>query len=435
MKRVLNTKRDIAMTCFCVFVAVSTIGAVGQYQRELAFRTMCGANLATLGKAMLVYANDYEEELPRSGGRSNQWVSQIHAWNAADRFAAFALPRDGSSSGQVTVTSNLYLLIKYAGVSPKDFICRSDIGAREFKLQDAPAAFELIDAWDFGPWADSVNNPSQHCSYAYHVPFGGYALTTDRNPGLAVLADRNPWMNPDRVYDPNAGWGRYVPDQLNPEDPDQALLGNSDTHHWEGQNVLFLNGQVSFETRATCGIDQDNIFTYAQGKDIAGRTKGTPPIAYEDTDSRVGSIKDSILVQEYGRRTSTGGSGGTKGRTCFVAETPALVDGKLVQIQNVTANQTIKSLQEHEGTFVCRDIVLETGNKISVVDAHCFMTDSGQWVAAQNLTTRLRLRTLTGTIGIKSITTRSYTGKVYNLKIQGSDQYMVGEDSVIVRDF
>jgi hypothetical protein len=63
------------------------------------------------------------------------------------------------------------------------------------------------------------------------------------------------------------------------------------------------------------------------------------------------------------------------------------------------------------------------------------MTDAGQWVNAPNLTAGMRLKTLTGTVGIKSITTRTYTGKVYNLKIAGSDQYMVGEDSVIVRDF
>jgi hypothetical protein len=124
-----------------------------------------------------------------------------------------------------------------------------------------------------------------------------------------------------------------------------------------------------------------------------------------------------------------------KGRACFLPDTSVLINGRLVQIQNVTASRTINSVQEHEGTFVCRDIVLETGNTISVVDAHCFMTDSGKWVAAQNLTTGLRLKTLTGTVGIKSITTRSYTGKVYNLKIAGSDQYMVGKDSVIVRDY
>ncbi|MBN2594015.1 MAG: hypothetical protein JXA81_10945 [Sedimentisphaerales bacterium] len=124
-----------------------------------------------------------------------------------------------------------------------------------------------------------------------------------------------------------------------------------------------------------------------------------------------------------------------KGRACFLPETPVLTNGRLFQIRNVTASRTIESVQEHKGTFVCRDIVLESGNTISVVEAHRFMTDSGQWVAAQNLTTSLRLKTLTGTIGIKSITTRSYAGKVYNLKIANSDQYMVGKDSVIVRDY
>ena len=124
-----------------------------------------------------------------------------------------------------------------------------------------------------------------------------------------------------------------------------------------------------------------------------------------------------------------------KGRACFLPETLALVDGKLTQIRNVTASRTIDSLQEHEGTFVCRDIVLESGNTISVVEAHRFMTDSGQWIAAQNLTTGLKLKTLAGTVGIKSITTRNYAGKVYNLKIRNSDQYTVSRDSVIVRDY
>ena len=41
----------------------------------------------------------------------------------------------------------------------------------------------------------------------------------------------------------------------------------------------------------------------------------------------------------------------------------------------------------------------------------------------------------TGNIWCFKVTNRSYTGKVYNLKIAGSDQYMVGKDSVIVRDF
>ena len=36
--------------------------------RQIAFRMVCGTNLSGIGKAMLIYANDYEDELPRAYG-------------------------------------------------------------------------------------------------------------------------------------------------------------------------------------------------------------------------------------------------------------------------------------------------------------------------------------------------------------------------------
>ena len=97
----------------------------------------------------------------------------------------------------------------------------------------------------------------------------------------------------------------------------------------------------------------------------------------------------------------------------------------------------IEELEEHVGSFECRDIVLESGNRISVVEAHSFMLDSGQWIAAQDLRSGLRLKTLDGVVGIKSVTTRGkpFFGKVYNLKLKDSDQYIVGKDGLIVRDY
>jgi len=141
-----------------------------------------------------------------------------------------------------------------------------------------------------------------------------------------------------------------------------------------------------------------------------------------------------------------------KGRACFLADTPVWANGALVQISDTVSGQTvggfgadptgtvrerIEKVEEHDGAFVCRDIVLESGNRIGVVDAHCFMLDSGRWIAAQDLRGGLRLRTLRGTIGIKSVATRAvpFNGRVYNLKIQNSDKYLVGKDAVIVRDF
>ena len=166
----------------------------------------------------------------------------------------------------------------------------------------------------------------------------------------------------------------------------------------------------------------------------------------------------SEIMEKYGITPGRFGGGGgrsgggegappPKGRACFVPDTPVWVDGKLVQISKVTAGQTIgkqlcgalslEQVQEHEGTFECRDIVLDSGNTIGVVDAHCFMLESGQWIAAQNLTSGVRLKTPTGTVTIKSVVKRAvpYLGKVYNLKVKNSDRYLVGKDVVIVRDY
>jgi len=141
-----------------------------------------------------------------------------------------------------------------------------------------------------------------------------------------------------------------------------------------------------------------------------------------------------------------------KGRACFPGETGVWINGTVVQISKVARGQTVgkhgcavptaafgqvENIEEHTGTFKCRDIMLDSGNHISVVDAHCFMLDSGRWIAAQDLRSGMRLKTLNGTVRIKSVTTRAtpFVGKVYNLKIQSSDRYMVGKDGVIVRDY
>jgi len=383
--------------------------------RQIAFRMVCGTNLSGIGKAMLIYANDYDDELPRSGGRNSAWLPRIPNWQAPNRVQAYGALDAGTGS----ISSCFYLLVKYAEVTPKSFICKGDSGTGEFKPSNYGAGDrDLIDLWDFGP------NPPEHCSYSYHTPFGMYALTTSSEPGMAVAGDRNPFIG-----SPMAD-GKVMPTGFNPDtaSTEQRKMINAGQHQDDGQNVLFLDIHVAFEKKPYCGVNDDNIYTYWNpGQDI--RVGMTPQVGSTPMDRA-----DNLLVHD-GEGVPGGGGAAppAKGRACFVAETPAMVDGKLVQIQNVTASNM--TVQEHEGTYTCRDIVLSTGNKISVVDAHCFMTESGQWVAAQNLTTSLRLKTLTGTVGIKSVTTRSYTGKVYNLKITGSDQYLVGKDSVIVRDF
>ncbi len=397
--------------------------------RQVAFRMVCGTNLSGIGKAMLIYSNDYDDELPRAGGRNSIWAGRIPQWMADNRYTAYGLSAD-SSGGMGTITSCFYLLVKYAEVTPKSFVCKGDSGTNEFKPSNYQAGqYELIDLWDFGP------EPIEHCSYSYHMPFGLYALTTSSEPGMAIAADRNPWIDSPAAESKAERFALY-----NPEGGRETInIGNAIQHQEDGQNVLFMDSHVSFMKTPACAINDDNIYTYWDGGDI--RRGGLPIPGASEPQDRL----DSFLVND-GEDT---GPPPPKGRGCFLADTPVWVNGALVQISKVTAGQTvgkvgclvtavqIEKLQEHQGTFECRDITLENGNRISVVAAHCFMLDSGKWIAAQNLQSGMRLKSLKGSVAIKSVVKRAapFVGKVYNLKIKNGEQYLVGEDGVVVRDW
>jgi hypothetical protein len=250
--------------------------------RMVAYRMTCGSNLAGIGKAMLIYACDYEDKFPRAGGPESRWTGRILNWAADNRFDAYALALDGSG-GTASISSSFYLLIKYGEISPESFVCNKDSGTVAFRLSEfgdrvAPGT-ELIDVWDFGP------EPWKHCSYTYHLPYGPYALDISYRPGMAVAADRNPWIDSPaakardfRIFDPNGNIKAQK-------------AGNTISHKGEGQNVLFVDTHVYFEKRPWCGVKDDNIYTYRDGPD---RRRGSPPTMRSQPADRL----DSLLVHD-----------------------------------------------------------------------------------------------------------------------------------------
>ncbi len=259
--------------------------------RQLAFRMTCGTNLSGIGKAMLLYSNDYQDELPRSGGRTSNW-GQVAQWDATNRYTAYGLGADGSG-GNATVSSCFYLLVKYTEVTPKSFVCKGDAGTTEFKLSDMSTAvaanFELIDAWDFGPMAEAY----KHCSYSYHMPFGLYALTVSSEPGFAVAADRNPFLKSPAADAKTLA--AFKPDlDAFKGTADQAKEGNAIAHQLDGQNVMFLDTHVAFEKRAYCSIEDDNIYLISQDP-VKGSPMGIIPQPGAATPA---NRKDSVLVHD-----------------------------------------------------------------------------------------------------------------------------------------
>lgn len=264
--------------------------------RQIAFRMVCGSNLSGIGRAMLIYANDYDNDLPRAGHVGTMWGDHVISWSAASRTAAFGNP------GQATISSSLYSLIKYAEVTPKSFVCKGEPSKKAFKASDYITNFEDEDAWDFGPYEPTQNRyPSNHCSYSYHMPYNqSFLSTASTEPGAAVAADRNPFLDPF-TDSGNFRWNNY---NVGANGIKGYQEGNAGAHQREGQNVLFMDFHVDFEKQSFCGIDEDNIYTYWSPV-AAPIQQGMPPQCDNYDTTNPISRKDSLLGNECGAVVST----------------------------------------------------------------------------------------------------------------------------------
>jgi len=335
MARLCNAK---GMTRVEVVVAVlasvfflSILPPMFRHAKSNAARDTCRANLAMIGKAMLVYANDYQGALPHAGSQYTIW-GEVADWKGQNRTQAFGLAAQGSG-GAASISSCFYLLVKYAEVMPKYFVCPGDTGTTEFQLSDQarlPRGFELIDAWDFG------SESYKHCSYAYHLPFGMYALTVAGDPGMAVAADRNPFLtSPAAAARDLTTFTPDLPAAGYPGTSETARQGNANAHQLDGQNVLFLDTHVSFEKRSFCALDDDNIYTVSANQ-LRGDAKGMIPVPPTVT---IMSRTDSVLVHDPPLQKPT------------IREAPE-VDSKSLQQTAVVATLDCP-LPEHKNAIWC----------------------------------------------------------------------------------
>ena len=251
--------------------------------RQIAYRMVCGTNLSGIHKAMLIYSNDNQEEYPRAGGAQSEWgtTGKIKIWYSQTG------KHYGRRPSQVTITSSFYLLIKYADVTAKQFVCKGDVGTKIFKLSDArpgvlpPEVDDIIQVWDFGDKQDMQTSlvAGQYCTYSYHMPYNdkgkspktpGFPILPQSNPASPLCADRNPYLDKNarpwlEGSDCRGDTNEDGPTWHTDEDGDQYYFdedktGNSACHQREGQNVLFNGGHVTFAKYPNVGISNDNIW-------------------------------------------------------------------------------------------------------------------------------------------------------------------------------
>jgi len=270
----------IAMLMSILLPAMAMVKAVAR-------KMVCGTNLSAIGKTMVMYSNDYDGSFPVAGGPQAVWctLGYILDWSAEFPDDAFGEPGKNTA----TISSSLYLLVKFYEMQPKQFVCKGDkntkpLKEKDLQIQGLPLDLEFVDVWDFG--GDQESFPGIHCSYSYHMPYfdgvgnPGLPITSTSSEASPVCADRNPYLDTNVT--------------MLEED-----ISNAATHDYEGQNVLFCSGEVSFYKSPSVGIKGNNIWQYNdqfpnQQQIPSGKGDGAPVFIQEEERQFI----DAYLVNE-----------------------------------------------------------------------------------------------------------------------------------------
>jgi prepilin-type processing-associated H-X9-DG protein len=281
---------EVIFVIVIVFILLMLITLVLNLKYLPASRVICGTNLKGLGTAMMVYANDYNDNYPQLPG-TGLWAKELGF--AYDLKEPDLKPGGAQSNTGRTITASWYLLVREADVSPKSFVC-PESDQEEFSGKN-PQNRDVTELWDFGP------NPHKHVSYAMHNPYGQYPSSGRCDATFAVAADMSPWFKNGDIVPP--GENSKPPQIIKLTDPSTWQLGLSTNHQKEnklaeGHNVLYADGHNSWEKQPNIGVNKDNIFTFHSTdkdpteQDIQGGTNPTGRGPENDAKSE----EDSFLA-------------------------------------------------------------------------------------------------------------------------------------------
>ena len=185
-------------------------------------RSLCAAGMGEIGSALQTFAVNHDNTLPHVHSSCPRWLpgNKPHASNSAALFQ---------------LLKNDYLQ------NPVVFQCPAR-GGKSFSLR---------------PEINDFPRP-EHIQYSYNYSLAGHHLSildpvvVKVADQLAILADQTPLFRN----------GAYRPDQA-----DNPI---SENHDQRGQNVLYVDGHVLWNTSPHAGVHGDNIFFAAGTSDYDG---------------------------------------------------------------------------------------------------------------------------------------------------------------------
>ncbi|MHC4717782.1 MAG: type II secretion system protein [Planctomycetota bacterium] len=241
----------------------------------LARRATCGTQIGNALKGMRLYVAEYDGRYPTCGyGFKTKQFDVIGADIHQD-------PDTADSNSR-----NLFLAVRTGFVDPDLMLCPAVKGTEVAHVPNKQDGLH----YDFDVGVDDGGTVKyvEKLSYSFHLQFSprengpkGYQLVRTSDNGMAVLADKNPHVT-YRDNEFNGGFKAEEPITMGAE-------ANSFNHRYgtvnEGQNVGYPDGHAVWKTDPEAGVNDDNIYTVWDGKDIRGGKISESSMPQGRTDS------------------------------------------------------------------------------------------------------------------------------------------------------
>ncbi|MGC9260475.1 MAG: type II secretion system protein [Phycisphaerae bacterium] len=277
--------------------------------RELANRAVCAANVRGIGQAMLIYAQSNHGQfpcvLPPVHTRYQNGPGAAAADNAASITTILRNEYGGNAWQRGSPMACLWLLVISGQITPKSFICPSDVLATASSEEYSNNSTYYS---NFGVVLGTVSHTGQGESYSISFPWnyrnGAYIVGSWWNTNVAtaqlpLVCDMAP------AEDTAAGGNmRRVP-TAPLANSDGNFIFNSGNHNGTGQNVGFGDTHVVWATDPYVGEDGDNIFTYASTGGVAGGGTALTPAGFAP-DSVLPTVAPFDTVMTPVRDVATG---------------------------------------------------------------------------------------------------------------------------------
>jgi len=249
----------VAIIAILIAILIPSLGLA----REMANRSGCGANLASIGKACAIYAGGEADAFPTepppgvSGyqGINSGWYYPPCA-GSGDNDPNAAIAADFTIAGgiypqQGDPMANLWLLMLKGLTAPKQFICPSDPRQPVIANYASPYG-QGVTYWDNFGTVDGNPQGGNTFSYSWSYPWA----SDGQSPG--------PWWHNSTDATIPIGSDMAPSGQTATDDPTikpGEKISNSKNHsNGDGQNVVFADGHVTYTRTNRVGQANDNIF-------------------------------------------------------------------------------------------------------------------------------------------------------------------------------